>query len=45
MTPRIVPDLVEVEQELFELPQKVCLLYLSCSNDFSYHYVRYRRNA
>lgn len=24
MTPRMVPDLIDVEQELFELPQKVC---------------------
>lgn len=23
MTPRIVPDLIDIEQELFELPQKV----------------------
>ena len=25
MTPRIVPDLIDIEQELFELPQKVIL--------------------
>ena len=25
MTPRTIVDLVDVEQELFELPQKVCI--------------------
>lgn len=25
MTPRVVPDLIDIEQELFELPQKVCV--------------------
>jgi hypothetical protein len=23
MTPRFIPDLIDIEQELFELPQKV----------------------
>lgn len=23
MTPRMIPDLIDIEQELFELPQKV----------------------
>jgi dynein intermediate chain, cytosolic len=26
MTPRFIPDLIDVEQELFELPQKVCVI-------------------
>ena len=25
MTPRMIPDLIDIEQELFELPQKVSL--------------------
>ena len=24
MTARVIPDLIDIEQELFELPQKVC---------------------
>jgi hypothetical protein len=28
MTPRFIPDLVDIEQELFELPQKVCVNYI-----------------
>jgi hypothetical protein len=43
MTPRFIPDLVDIEQELFELPQKVrvkyifriCLTY-SCLRSASY---------
>lgn len=29
MTPQFIPDLIDVEQELFELPQKV---WLVCAN-------------
>lgn len=25
LTPRFIPDLVDVEQDLFELPRKVCI--------------------
>jgi hypothetical protein len=27
MTPRFIPDLIDIEQELFELPQKARTLY------------------
>lgn len=35
MTPRIVPDLIDVEEELFELPQKVrqCSSHMSLASD------------
>ena len=35
MTPRIVPDLIDVEEELFELPQKVrqCCSHMSLASD------------
>jgi dynein intermediate chain len=38
MVPQFIPDLIDIEQELFELPQKVCesfLLYFSTGDIFS----------
>ena len=30
MTPRFVPELVDIEQDLFELPKKVCVDIFAC---------------
>lgn len=40
MTPRTFPDLIDIEQELFELPHKVCMFDFTVI--FGYAEVFYR---
>lgn len=35
MTPRMIPDLIDIEQELFELPQKVRLASALQMNEYA----------